>query len=347
MRRELEFGSDPCQHAQTAGSHDREAPVSVQSDCRHGDAVRVEPTGGVPRSCAERRGAFDEMLLTGGQTGGQRVSPRLEPGRAPQPGCGRVSCRRPVRRHLPRRHRQPVLLGNVGCPAQHHRESSGCERCLTCCQSCSGGPWRRGESDPPWSNRAPPLSYKRSRFAVRRGRRNLAEPWGCGPARGLGIFRRKSAQHGCLHPRGPQGRLRLCACGHQGRPESLGCDSRGRGLGCVACRATTHPAIAGTRVTRISAVAGARVRPRRGSSFFRIDTGTAVASGGSATTPAYILYTSGSTGSPKGVQHTHASALAFVSWAATAFDVMDRDRLSCHAPLHFDPDYLRPVRCRR
>ena len=58
--------------------------------------------------------------------------------------------------------------------------------------------------------------------------------------------------------------------------------------------------------------------------------------GSSATTPAYILYTSGSTGSPKGVQHTHASALAFVSWAATAFGVMDSDRLSCHAPLHFD-----------
>jgi amino acid adenylation domain-containing protein len=53
-------------------------------------------------------------------------------------------------------------------------------------------------------------------------------------------------------------------------------------------------------------------------------------------TPAYILYTSGSTGPPKGVQHTHASALAFVSWAATEFDISSDDRLSCHAPLHFD-----------
>jgi amino acid adenylation domain-containing protein len=53
-------------------------------------------------------------------------------------------------------------------------------------------------------------------------------------------------------------------------------------------------------------------------------------------TPAYILYTSGSTGAPKGVQHTHASALAFVSWAATQFDISSNDRLSCNAPFHFD-----------
>ena len=51
---------------------------------------------------------------------------------------------------------------------------------------------------------------------------------------------------------------------------------------------------------------------------------------------AYILYTSGSTGIPKGVQHTHASALAFVSWAKDEFALSCNDRLSCHAPFHFD-----------
>jgi amino acid adenylation domain-containing protein len=51
---------------------------------------------------------------------------------------------------------------------------------------------------------------------------------------------------------------------------------------------------------------------------------------------AYILYTSGSTGTPKGVMISHRNALGFVAWAAEQFGVSHEDRLSSHAPLHFD-----------
>ena len=51
---------------------------------------------------------------------------------------------------------------------------------------------------------------------------------------------------------------------------------------------------------------------------------------------AYILYTSGSTGCPKGVCISHRNALAFVRWAAAELEISPKDRLANHAPFHFD-----------
>ena len=55
---------------------------------------------------------------------------------------------------------------------------------------------------------------------------------------------------------------------------------------------------------------------------------------------AYIIYTSGSTGTPKGIMHTHHSGLSFARWAAHEYGLGPADRISNHAPLHFDLSIL-------
>jgi len=51
---------------------------------------------------------------------------------------------------------------------------------------------------------------------------------------------------------------------------------------------------------------------------------------------AHILFTSGSTGMPKGVSITHGNVSAFVEWAVQHFNIGPDDRNSGHHPLHFD-----------
>ena len=51
---------------------------------------------------------------------------------------------------------------------------------------------------------------------------------------------------------------------------------------------------------------------------------------------AYIMYTSGTTGTPKGIMHSHRSGLAYAKLSMDLYDVRPTDILANHSPLHFD-----------
>ncbi len=51
---------------------------------------------------------------------------------------------------------------------------------------------------------------------------------------------------------------------------------------------------------------------------------------------AHVLFTSGSTGVPKGVMITNANVIAYVDWVVDHFGYASTDEISGHSPLHFD-----------
>jgi amino acid adenylation domain-containing protein len=82
--------------------------------------------------------------------------------------------------------------------------------------------------------------------------------------------------------------------------------------------------------------AGARFRLEWSLQDVLLEEPTAPEEQTSSTDAAHILFTSGSTGVPKGVVITHSNVIHFVEWALRHFGIDASDRLSGCTPLHFD-----------
>ena len=72
----------------------------------------------------------------------------------------------------------------------------------------------------------------------------------------------------------------------------------------------------------------------------QIDDGYKLIESSISTDPLYILFTSGSTGVPKGVCINHQSVIDYIDWVCDTFNFTNEDKLANQAPFYFDNSIL-------
>jgi len=149
----------------------------------------------------------------------------------------------------------------------------------------------------------------------------------------LGVLKADAA-YVPLDPAGPPARLarmlEVCGC-----HSILAAGRTGTLLrAALACATLERPPLLGW--LDAGAPPDADLKPAFTAADLRALPATPPASANRDTDLAQILFTSGSTGQPKGVMITHYSVLRFLEWASEYFGISGSDRASQHPPLHFD-----------
>lgn len=110
---------------------------------------------------------------------------------------------------------------------------------------------------------------------------------------------------------------------HDLRPRLIICD-----------RAAAEILLADSAAGKVATIGGSS--PALGLELLGTSPGATTAAPSQPEDLATLLYTSGSTGEPKGIMLSHGNLMSFVSWAANAFEISSADHVVSHAPLHFD-----------